>query len=319
MLGSKIDIEEDGQPTSDADGDDNAHQGAPFIDDERGVTQIVATPGSSNPITVPVIVTNTSSTAATLAGWIDLNNNGAFDSGERVSASIPAGFIGTKDLTFPAPATPYSTNTYARFRLFSSSDTSPAAVNLLPTGPALGGEVEDVGVQVGSYDVSKTANPANGSTIDPGTTVTYTVAIKNTGATLLKDINIDDSLADVLDDATLQGAPTASSGSAAVDGDTLQFTGDVGVGQTITLTYAVKVKDSGALGNSVLNNTVVAPNSANCDPAVNNGSVTVADPCKTTHHIRSELFDTGQSMILTGLSAVTLLGALSTRIIPRKE
>jgi fimbrial isopeptide formation D2 family protein len=314
MLGSNVDIEEDGQSTGDADGDDNTHQGTPSVDDERGVTQIVATPGNSDPLTVPVTVANATSTAATLVGWIDLDNDGTFETTERVTANIPAGFNGSQDLTFPAPPAPYSTNTYARFRLFSANDTSPAATGQLPTGPALGGEVEDVRVQVGSYDVSKTSDPADGTTVDPGAVVTYTLTIKNTGSTPLRDLNLDDNLTDVLDDATLQGTPSASpSGTVTVNGNTLQFTGDAGVGETIKVTYAVKVKSSGALSNAVLSNSVVAANSASCDPTVNNGSVTVGDPCKTTHRVGG-LANTGMNIFTLLLLSVGLLAAAATSL-----
>ncbi len=315
MLGTHVDIEEDGFPTSEADGDDDNHQGlsgSSFIDDERGVTQIVATPGNSDPLTVPVRVTNTTSTAAVLAGWIDLDNDGAFETGERVTANIPAGFNGFQDLTFPTPPAPYSTNTFARFRLFSAGDTSLAATNLLPTGPALGGEVEDVRVQVGSYDVSKSADPADGSTVDPGSVVTYTLTIKNTGATPLTDLNIDDDLTDVLDDAVLQGVPSVTpSGTATINGNTLEFTGDVGVGGTATVTYAVKVKDGGTLGNATLNNYITAANSANCDPIVSGGNVTVGDPCKTTQRVGG-LANTGMSIFTLLLLSAGLLIAAGT-------
>lgn len=313
MLGHKIDLEEDGFPGADATGDDANHTGVSgFVDDERGVTHIAATPGNSDPLTVPAYVTNTTGQTATLVGWIDLDNDGSFEVGERVSASVPAGFIGYQQLTFPTPPAPYSTNTFARFRLFSANDTSVAAVNQLPTGPATGGEVEDVLVQVGSYDVNKTANPADGSNVDPGNTVTYTLTITNTGATALTSLKIDDDLTDVLDDATMEGAPAVnpgSAGTATVSGNTLEFNGDVGIGGTVTVTYAVKVKNAAALGNAALNNYLLAMHSTSCHPAVSSGSATVSDPdCQTNHNIGG-LADTGTNaftpLILSGVLLMT--------------
>ena len=74
-----IDIENDGHPTAGADGDDNAGS-----DDEDGVaapiTRVVGQPTgwSCRPRTTP-------RPAATLAGWIDFNGNGTFETAERVS------------------------------------------------------------------------------------------------------------------------------------------------------------------------------------------------------------------------------------------
>lgn len=313
MLGKKIDIENDGLPNATAAGDDDDHEGVaggPFVDDERGVTHIVAPPGNTTPLTVPVYATNTSGQAATLVGWIDLDNDGAFEAAERVSASVPAGFNGYQQLTFPAPAAPYSTNTYARFRLFAAGDTSTAATTLSPTGPASGGEVEDVLVQVGAFDVNKTANPAEGTTVTSGQNVMYTLTIRNTGATTLNNLKIDDNLSDVLDDATLLSTSVspASAGTASVSDNVLEFTGDIGSGQTITVTYTVKIKEGGALGNSALNNSVLAAHSTSCHPSISNGTATVSDPdCQTAHAV-SGLADTGSNSTALTLLAVGLLG-----------
>lgn len=315
MLGKKVDIENNGFPSVDSAGDDADHEGIPgggFVDDERGVAHIVATPGSSDPLVVPAYVTNTTSQVATLVGWIDLDNDSVFEVSERVTASVPAGFTGYQQLTFPAPATPYSVNTSARFRLFSSTDTSSAATGQLPSGPAATGEVEDVLVQVGTYDVTKSANPAEGSSVDSGTMVTYTLNIQNTGSTALTNLKIDDDLTDVLDDAVLQGAPSvspSSAGSASVIGNTLEFVGDIGIGNTVAVTYTVKIKDSGTLGNAVLNNYVLAAHSTSCHPDVSGGSAVVDNPvCKTTHNVNG-LANTGANMFTLLFLSGSLLTA----------
>lgn len=299
MLGTKVDIEDNGFPGAAADGDDNDHESSPgFVDDERGVQHIIATPGSSDPLTVPVYVTNNSTTeSATLAGWIDLDNDGIFEIGEQVTASAAPGFSGYKQLTFPAPPAPYSINSYARFRLFSASDISDAAVGLLPTGSASGGEVEDVLVQVGSFSAGKNASPAEGTTVKSGQIVTYTLTITNTGSTPLTNLKIDDDLTDVLDDATLEGSPTvspSSAGTATVTGNVLEFAGDINVGQSVTVTYKVKVEFLGSLGNGSLGNTIVAAHS-NCNPD-GDSSASVDDPACNTDHPVLGLAATGMSL-----------------------
>lgn len=304
MLGKKVDLESDGFPNADATGDDADHegiQGGPFVDDERGVTHIVATPGSSDPLVVPAYVTNTTSQAATVVGWVDLDNDTVFETGERVSESVAAGFNGYKQLTFPAPSSPYSANTFARFRLFAANDTSDAAVNMLPTGPAAGGEIEDVLVQVGTYDANKTSNPTEDSAVDPGATVTYTISIVNTGSTALTSLKIDDDLSDVLDDATIEGTPSVSpisAGTATINDNTLEFNGDVGIGQTVAVSYAVKIKDSGLLGNAALNNSILANHSASCHPDVSDGQANTTDPDCSTNHTINGLANTGNSIFI---------------------
>jgi uncharacterized repeat protein (TIGR01451 family) len=306
MLGTNVDIDIDGFPGTQASGDDDDHQGSPYIDDERGVTSIIATPGTPTVLAVPVKVTNNSATVATLAGWIDLDNDTVFEAGERVTASIPAN-SGTSVYQLSFPSTTFTTNTYARFRVFSETVANP-----LPTGAVTGGEVEDVLVQVGVYDVSKTSNPAEGSTVDPGETVTYTISIKNTGSTALINLKIDDNLSDVLDDATLEGAPIVSpapTGTATIDSNTLEFSGNVGIGQTVTVSYVVKIKASGSLGNAALNNSVLAAHSTSCHPIVSDGVATVSDPdCKTNHTV-SGLANTGSNLILLLVLSSGLLAA----------
>lgn len=286
MLGTHIDIEVDGLPDADAKGDDADHEGSStYVDDERGVATIVATPGTPTALSVPVKAANTSSTAATLAGWIDLDNDQVFETGERVTASIPAN-SGTASYELTFPSTTFTANTYARFRVFSGTVANP-----LPTGAVVSGEVEDVLVQVGSYDATKTANPAEGTTVSPGQNVTYTIAIQNTGATALTNLKIDDDLSNVLDDATLVGTPTvtpSSAGSASVLGTTLEFAGDVPTGQTVTVAYTVKIKAVGTLGNASLLNTITAAHSTSCHPDVVNAALAVDDPdCQTTHPVNT--------------------------------
>ncbi|MDX2776060.1 GEVED domain-containing protein [Streptomyces caniscabiei] len=327
MLGKTVDLDDNGFPGTGATGDDLNHVGpavdSPFVDDELGVSHIVANPGSTDPITVPAYVTNTSSNDAVLAGWIDLDRNGTFDSGERVTATIPAGFSGYQPLTFPAPPSPYTDSTYSRFRLFSSTDTSDAATSMSPTGPASSGEIEDVLVQLGSYSVTKDADPPEGSAVDPGAIVSYTLNIQNTSNGALTGIKIDDDLTDILDDATIEGNPVvspASAGTATVQGTTLEFVGDIAQNQTVHVTYKVKIKEAGTLGNASLNNYVYGIHSITCNPAFTNGQPSVSNPdCSTSHTVNNQLAATGTNVQTPLLIALGLFGTgLGMRMSTRK-
>lgn len=132
MLGRTIDIEPDGYPTTAANGDDTHG-----VNDEDAVGSITVGGKTSLAVAVPVTVTNNANTTATLAGWIDSNNNGMFDTGERVMLVVPAS-SGTKTYTLTFPTAHYTSDTYLRLRIFSGSVSDPQ-----PTGPATGGEVED--------------------------------------------------------------------------------------------------------------------------------------------------------------------------------
>jgi fimbrial isopeptide formation D2 family protein len=314
MLGKKIDIETDGFPEAEAHGDDDNHPATPFVNDEDSVQHIVVTPGTPTTLSIPVTVTNNTSDIATLAGWIDLDSNSAFDVGERVTLSIPAN-SGTAVYELDFPETTFATDTYARLRLFDPTVADPQ-----PTGSATGGEVEDYLVQVGTYEVEKTSSPTSGTVVAPNDTITYSLTITNTGLTDLINLTIHDNLTDVLDDAALVGSPIvepASAGTATIDSTGLEFafTGDVLAGQSVTVTYEVKINDLGSLGNSQVNNMVIATHS-NCHPVVTNGQVAAADDghCQTSHPIgTSTLANTGSNMLLPILlagSSITLSGAL---------
>ncbi len=92
-------------------------------------------------------MTNTTGSAATLAGWIDYDGNGLFHASEGATIAVPSGTSGAVTLVFPTVPVGAVASTYARFRL------STDAAGLNPVGAASNGEVED-------YQVTITAAPA---------------------------------------------------------------------------------------------------------------------------------------------------------------
>jgi hypothetical protein len=137
FLGSAIDPEFDGQPdaqsgTGTTGGDD--HTGLP--DDEDGVLAASSFIVSSGGTTASLLVT--ASAAAKFDAWIDFNRNGRFDHptehlGNGTSATVAAG---ENVISFGIPPSALFGQTAARYRLSTRG-------NLLPTGPATDGEVED--------------------------------------------------------------------------------------------------------------------------------------------------------------------------------
>ncbi len=161
MLGSKVDLEGSATKTPAANGDDNTGE-----DDEDAVTFPSMTAGQ--PMTLPVIVTNTTGSTAYLNAWIDFNNNGVLtDAGEQIASNlnvITGTNGGTVNVSFNVPtnAVTAAASLGTRFRL--TNVTTPGS-----TGGVGTGEVEDHAVVIlapltdfgdfnGAPDVSNTAS-----------------------------------------------------------------------------------------------------------------------------------------------------------------
>lgn len=129
-------------------------------------------------------------------------------------------------------------------------------------------------VPLGALAIAKSAE-ASTDPLVPGSTVTYTVTLENTGTAAYTGATITDDLSGVLDDATYNGDVSAG---AVVAGETLTWTGDVEAGATVTITYSVTVNDPGA-GDLILKNGIAGPPGSTCPP----GSTEA--PCVTTEPV----------------------------------
>jgi hypothetical protein len=158
-MGKLIDAEADGQPTVNADGDDNNSS-----DDEDGVmntSQLGLTQGM--PPAIDISTVNNTGVQATLIGWIDYNGDGIFAGDERSAPFMVPG--GTNLISVILPAVPLNAvrNTYARFRL----STHAAAIEQ-PTGLADDGEVEDYKIFIQGIDYGDAPKPYPTSLADNG-------------------------------------------------------------------------------------------------------------------------------------------------------
>jgi hypothetical protein len=136
-IGSLVDDELDGFSSSLANGDDLDQ-----TDDEDGIGSFPELLVSATSYSVSVNVTNTTGNTAILAGWIDFNNNGAFDSGERTEVAIANGQT-SATLTWNGLTGLSVTNTYVRIRLASLAEEVVS-----PLGTAADGEVEDYIIEI---------------------------------------------------------------------------------------------------------------------------------------------------------------------------
>lgn len=155
FLGASIDVEADGQPNANADGDDLNN-----VDDEDGVTfTSKLIPGQSTTIQI------TASANCLLNAWIDFNQmNGWADAGEQICTNVQLG-AGLNAFSFQVPANATLGQTYARFRVNTNGNLSYA-------GQTTEGEVEDyillVSLQTNTMDLGEAPdgpypNPSRGS------------------------------------------------------------------------------------------------------------------------------------------------------------
>jgi uncharacterized repeat protein (TIGR01451 family) len=109
---------------------------------------------------------------------------------------------------------------------------------------------------VGVLEVTKSVNPKNFSEVESGGVLTYTLSFHNTGVGSA-EVDYTDHLAGVLDDATIAGAPSASDGAltaSTISGGKFSVTGTLAGGQTVRVTYQVKVKAYDDQGDHRLDN-----------------------------------------------------------------
>ncbi|MEP7089199.1 MAG: putative Ig domain-containing protein, partial [Nocardioidaceae bacterium] len=109
-----------------------------------------------------------------------------------------------------------------------------------------------VDVLVPALDISVTADRSN--TV-PGGTVGYTVTVTNTGQTAYAGAVVTAHLTGALDDATYAGGATSTTGAVTYTEPDLTWTGDLAVGDTATISYALTVADPDT-GNRSLDTSV---------------------------------------------------------------
>lgn len=151
-LGTRIDYETDGLPSTVALGDDQDN-GLEFPqsddpDDEDGVIfQGALIRGQM--VTVNVFVEMPTPGPAKIDAWIDFNQDKDWsDAGEQIF-KITDVIAGNNTLQFTVPATATLGNTYARFRLSRNG-------NVALFGKVVGGEVEDYMVEITDQTVTPT-------------------------------------------------------------------------------------------------------------------------------------------------------------------
>ena len=158
-----------------------------------------------------------------------------------------------------------------------------------PTGPEITPPpvTTEHPVKVPGFTVAKAADPASGTNVAAGQTITYTVTGANTGNTTLDPVVLTDDLSKVLDNATLvDGSLKATVDGAAaaaptLSGTTLSWTGVLEAGKSVVLTYQVKIND-GVAGGTLINNKVTGTAKPPTGPEITPPPVTTEHPVDGT-------------------------------------
>ena len=113
------------------------------------------------------------------------------------------------------------------------------------------------------WELTKTSDPAPGSTVQPGSTITYTLTATNTSDNAtLSGATATDDLSDVLKHGTLVSVPA----DATLDGTTLTWQiPDLAPGESATLMYQVRLDDDA--WNVTVTNVATPGNGGECPPA----------------------------------------------------
>lgn len=217
ILGTAVDAETDGQPSSDANGDGQ---------DEDGVTVIASGVVSASDTEASFLIDV--SEAGRLDAWIDFNGDDDWDdAGEQIATNLQV-TAGSNQLNFTVPSTATAGTTAARFRVSSTGGLSP-------TGAAADGEVEDYLVTL--LDGSTTPSPSIVLPVDATISIDATdLSVSSTSTNLFR-------------------APTADLGNVSVQGgtadDTLSLDFNDGPGGGLNLDGLEGTNSLAILGSSV--------------------------------------------------------------------
>ncbi|WJM15484.1 DUF11 domain-containing protein [Microbacterium arborescens] len=264
-------------------------------------------------ITYSVVVTNTGQvdyTAENPASFDD-DLSGVLDDATYNGDVSEGGAVAENTLTWSGPVAigQSATVTYSVTVNDPLSGDRELVNAVVPTTP--GGSCDSDGTcttrtPVASYTVSKSSDSA---TVRPGGVVTYTVTVTNTGDvayTADDPASFADDLSGVLDDAKYNDDAT---NGATVSGNTLTWSGPLGVGESIEVTYSVTVDDP-VTGDFDLRNAVTPSGPGGscdgvCETTTPVGAYRVVKSTETTEVVAGDTVEYSIQVTNTGQVAYT--------------
>ena len=245
-----------------------AHPGAEIVSTADASTTV---PGAA--VHYTITITDTGQTPYTGATVTDSLTGLLDDAAYNGDAAATTGSVSYASpvLTWTGSLAPGDTATITYSATVNNPDTGDLILSTTATSTAAGSNCPS-----GSTDpncatsipvsVLTITNTASTSTTTPGSTVSYTVTVTNTGRVDLTDVNFTVPLSDVLDDAAYNNDATASEGLVSFAGGELTWDGDLDQGQSAVIRFTVTV-DNPDTGNKTLADTITSTTPGSTCPA----------------------------------------------------
>jgi large repetitive protein len=248
------------------------------------------TPGST--VSYTVKVTNSGQIALTGATFTDPLSGVLDDASYNNNASATAGTVSfaSPNLTWTGNLAIGATATITFTVTVSNPDTGNKILASTITSTTSGSNCASgstdpnctVSVPVAVLTITATAGA---STATPGSVVSYTVTVANSGQVPYPAAAFTDALSGVLDDASYNNDASATAGSITFASPNLSWTGSLAIGATATITFSVTV-NSPDTGDKILASTITsAAAGSNCASGSTDSrcatSVTVLVPALT--------------------------------------
>ncbi|HWH25354.1 MAG TPA: hypothetical protein VNT53_01745 [Pseudolysinimonas sp.] len=263
---------------------------------QKSVSSATTTPGST--VTYTVVVTNTSPvafTASNPASFTDSLVGDLDDASYSGGATATAGTVSyaAPTLSWSGPLPVGGTQTISYTLVVDNPDSGDHTLtNVVFTPPNVGncdtGSTDpacSTTTLVQSYRAVKTADT---NVAIPGSTITYTVTVTNTGQVAYPagtPATVSDDLSGVLNGADyVAGSLVADTGTASLAGSTITWSGPLAVGETTTFHYQVVVQPG---PDPRLDNTITTGPGGNCSVGSNDPVCEVIVPTKSYEVLKS--------------------------------
>ena len=225
------------------------------------------TPGGA--VSYTVKVTNTGQVALTGATFTDPLAGVLDDASYNSDASATAGTVSftSPDLTWTGNLAIGASATVTFSVTVNNPDTgnkilASTITSTTPGSNCASGSTDPACTLSIPVSVLTIAATASASTASPGTTVSYTITVTNSGQVAYPAAAFTDALAGVLDDASYNNDASATAGSVSFASPSLSWTGSLAIGASATVTFSVTVNSPDA-GNKVLSSTITSASAGN--------------------------------------------------------
>ena len=236
-------------------------------------TASTATAAAGQTVTYTVVVTDSGQTPYTGAAFADSLSGVLGDASYNSDATATAGTVAfsSPNLTWSGDLAVGASATVTYSVTVDNPDTGSGVLTNAVTSATAGNNCPAGGTDprcTVTVDVSALTivNTASVSTTTPGSTVVYTLTVKNTGQTPYTGVSVTDPLTGVLDDAAFNNDASTTSGSVSYASPNLTWTGDLAPGATATITFSVTVNNPDT-GDKSLTTTVTSAAAGNNCPA----------------------------------------------------